>query len=267
MPVIQELYFYPIKSLRGIRSSELILDPLGPKYDRQWMLVDPSGRMITQRTMPSLARIGVMMDENSLQLSHSQFGQMEFGIEERQGEEFQVTVFKDSILALEVSSEVSQWFSQVLNQPVRLVRISENARRGFNPRFAERNVRFVDGKPLLVISVASLNELQEKIGKKLSITRFRPNIVVDQTVSHEEDTWEQFSVKGVKFGGVSACSRCKITTVHPLTGEVGEEPLKTLATYRRQEKGIVFGYYYAHLNEGRISVGDSVELNRPLAKI
>ena len=49
----------------------------------------------------------------------------------------------------------------------------------------------------------------------------------------------------MEFKALKPCTRCKITTVHPLTGEVGDEPLKTLATYRRQERGIMFGYYYA----------------------
>ncbi len=94
----------------------------------------------------------------------------------------------------------------------------------------------------------------------MSAARFRPNMIVEDTVQHAEDNWAGFKAGALEFKTVSACKRCIVTTVHPLTGEMGEEPLKTLGTYRRQEKGITFGQYFANLNTGRLRVGDQLQL-------
>lgn len=258
-PVVGELYFYPIKSFRGLRTHELILEKEGPCLDRQWMLVDSENRFLTQRQHPELARIGLsLFDEASIELSNQQFGEIDFGLEEHEGTEFNVLVWKATVPAFEVSTEVSNWLSEYLKKKVRLVRLSPNAQRVFNPELPERHVRFVDDKPLLVISKASLEDLEKRANLTLSMSRFRPNIVVEHAPAHSEDSWGSFGINGIEFKAMKPCTRCKITTTHPLTGEVGEEPLKTLATYRRLEKGIAFGYYYAHLKEGRVRVGDSV---------
>jgi uncharacterized protein YcbX len=111
----------------------------------------------------------------------------------------------------------------------------------------------------LVLSVASLKELELRAGVTLSVSRFRPNVVVDGVEAHAEDSWSGgFSVGALRFEAMHPCRRCKVTTVHPLTGQVGEEPLKTLETYRRDEKGLAFGYYFAHMNEGLLRAGSSL---------
>ncbi len=256
---VDQLYFYPVKSLRGLRVEELTMNASGPMWDRQWMLVDEKNHFITQRQLPKLATIGVQMfAESALELSHKDMEGIDFGLEEHEGPECQVTIWKKEVPAHEVSSEVSEWVSDVAKQKLRLVRMSPEARREFNADVPERWVRFVDQQPLLVITKAALQELEKKAGVTLSMTRFRPNIVIDGVPAHAEDAWSGFKVGGVEFKSIKPCSRCKITTVHPLTGEVGEEPLKTLSTYRRQEKGVMFGFYYAHVGDGTISAGSRV---------
>jgi uncharacterized protein YcbX len=260
MATIKDLYFYPIKSFRGLRVNEMQLEKQGPRYDREWMLVDEKGKFITQRTMPILAKIGVRMDEAGLELSAQGLGGVDFGLEEYEPNEIQVTVWKDTVPALEVSSEVSEWLSEFTGQKVKLVRFSPQAKRqvGLLP---EREIRFADACPLLVISVASLKDLEKRTGVTLSMSRFRPSVVVDQVPAYAEDLWSGFETSSIQFKALKPCSRCKITCTHPLTGEVGQEPLHTLSTYRRQEKGVMFGYYYAHLSEGAIRVGETLKLS------
>lgn len=261
MAIIKDLYFYPIKSFRGIRVPELWMDPQGPRWDREWVLVDDKNKFITQRTMPLLAKIGLRMDEEAgIELSMPDKESVDFGLEEREGEEIKVKIWDDTVPAYEVSGEVSSWLSEVTGQKVKLVRMSSNAKRTFNEELPERTLRFADDSPVLVVSQASLKDLELKAGVQMSMARFRPTIVVEEVVAYGEDQWAGFKIGSVEFKGVKPCSRCKITTVHPLTGMVGEEPLKTLNTYRKQEKGVMFGYYFAHLNEGRIRVGDTLKL-------
>lgn len=248
MAIIQELYVYPIKSLRGVRVPTLEFDSQGPRFDRQWVLVDSKNQFLTQRTMPQLARFGVLLGAD-IEVSAPDGENVDFGLEEREGDEFNITLWKEQVPVYEVSGEVSEWFSEKLAQKVRLVGISPAS---------TRTQRFVDSRPLLVLSKASLAGLEERMKTKVSVARFRPNIVLDKVLPHAEDQWTGFNVGKLEFTSLKPCGRCRVTTIHPLTGEMGEEPLKTLATYRQGEKGINFGQYYSSPSTGRVSIGDTL---------
>lgn len=262
--IIESLHFYPIKSFRGIAVEELEIDAQGPRHDRQFMLVDENNKFITLRQQPNLARIALRMNAaNAIELSlteRPELGSVHFGVAERLDREFPVIIFKDTVPAYEVRADVSQWLSEFCERRVKLVRMSERAQRTFDARFLDRTVRFVDAQPFLVLSTASLKELETRAGMTFSMSRFRPNIVVDNVAAHAEDGWEEFQTGGITFKFVALCGRCKLTTVDPLTGEGGDEPLKTMTSYRRKERGIMFGGYYAHLQEGRIRRGDPLSL-------
>ncbi len=54
---VSALYFYPIKSCAGIPLEMAEIGPRGIQGDRAFMLVDLSGRFITQREQPRMALI------------------------------------------------------------------------------------------------------------------------------------------------------------------------------------------------------------------
>jgi uncharacterized protein YcbX len=58
--------------------------------------------------------------------------------------------------------------------------------------------------------------------------------------------------------GANTCVRCTITTIDQTSSEGGKEPLKTLAQYRRTDKGIIFGRNFVVKKTAKISVGDEV---------
>ncbi|MGZ3723794.1 MAG: MOSC domain-containing protein [Bdellovibrionales bacterium] len=258
LPMVQELNIYPIKSFRGLRQNELHIDKSGAIWDRQWMLIDDKNTFISQRQMPELAKIGVAFDDVALELSVQEHGSIDFGLEEQESKEFNVKIWKAEVPAFEVSGEVSEWISKVVGKKVRLVRMSSSAKRLFDADNAESTLRFTDTRPLLVIGRASLEQLEKKANVTLSMSRFRPNIVLNHIPPHAEDGYTSINIGGMEFKASKPCTRCKITTVHPLTGAVGEEPLKTLATYRQGEKGVTFGYYYTAVKPGVIKLGAPV---------
>jgi hypothetical protein len=93
--------------------------------------------------------------------------------------------------------------------------------------------------------------------------RFRPNLVVDGEGAYEEDRWRRIRVGDVEFEGVKNCSRCVVTTIDPDSGvkDPHKEPLRTLATYRRQAQGgVYFGQNLIPRSGGVIHVGDRVEI-------
>ena len=258
LPMIQELNFYPIKSFRGLRTSEMRIDASGAQWDRQWMLIDDKNTFLSQRQLPILAKIGVAFDEASIELSVHEKGSVDFGLEEQEGKELQVKIWKAEVPAFEVSGEVSEWVSGIVGKKVRLVRMSKEAKRLWDADNADSTLRFTDSRPLLVIGRASLEQLEKKANITMSMARFRPNIVLNHIPPHAEDGYSSIQIGGMELKALKPCTRCKITTVHPLTGAVGEEPLKTLATYRQQEKGITFGYYYTAVKPGLIKLGAPV---------
>ena len=57
--------------------------------------------------------------------------------------------------------------------------------------------------------------------------------------------------------------------VNPKTLEIGEEPLRTLSSYRREGGRIVFGIHLLHLKkgeEGVVKVGDDVKILKTVDK-
>lgn len=99
--------------------------------------------------------------------------------------------------------------------------------------------------------------LRKSGSQALPITRFRPNVLVKSEAGGEpfmEDSWKRIKVGNIAFRLVKKvhklrkklqvkCTRCKLTTVDPDKGEFsGDEPLKTLATFR---KGLLEVFKYA----------------------
>ncbi len=67
----------------------------------------------------------------------------------------------------------------------------------------------------------------------MTMTRFRPNLVIDGTDAWAEDGWRRLRIGDAEFLAVKGCSRCAITTTDPETTERRKEPLATLARHRR----------------------------------
>ena len=90
----------------------------------------------------------------------------------------------------------------------------------------------------------------------MTVERFRPNLVVGEVESYAEDNWHKIKINDITFRVVKPCSRCAITTVNPETGIKGDEPLLTLAKYRRKGNKVFFGQNVIHDQEGALKQGD-----------
>jgi uncharacterized protein YcbX len=121
-------------------------------------------------------------------------------------------------------------------------------------------VSFADAFPFLVISEASLSELNSRLREPIEMRRFRPNIVVTGVPAFAEDTWTELRLGALGFRAPKRCDRCSVTTVDPSTGVRGQEPLRTLATYRKQDGKVWFGMNLIHDDQGVLSIGDRLFL-------
>ena len=67
----------------------------------------------------------------------------------------------------------------------------------------------------------------------IDIARFRGNLVVSGGHAFMEDLWGKVRIGSQMFLCLGPCTRCQMICVDQSTGTRSQEPLKTLATFRR----------------------------------
>lgn len=261
---IVELNRYPVKSLAGISLSSATLEEKGITFDRNWLVTLPSGKFLTQRELPKMALIKTAISENGdLTLSANGRNNITIPRANHDGEDFKrVTVWRDECYAIDEGDDVAAWLSEFLDTKCRLVKMKDGFKRPIVDEGKEfdGSVRFQDQYPLLVISTASLEALNDKLETPLPMNRFRPNIVIAGCKPFEEDEFKTLtSPSGVTLTSAKPCARCVITTTDQATAQRSVEPLKTLATFRSSENGVLFGQNLLVTQPGNLNVGD--ELN------
>jgi uncharacterized protein YcbX len=237
------------------------VDGRGLLFDRHWMLVNEKGRFLTQRELPRMALITPDLTDNGLRL-HAP-GMVDLDVLQGTGDQLQVQVWRDECTARTMNTVADQWLSDFLGQPCRLVYLPDEQRRQVDQTYArtEDQVGFADGFPFLLISRASLNDLNQRGGLNLPMTRFRPNLVVEGCEAYAEDNWKHIRIGETEFRVVKPCSRCVIPTINPDSGErEGNEPLKTLMSYRKQGNSVYFGQNLLHDGSGNLETGMTVEI-------
>ena len=156
---------------------------------------------------------------------------------------------------------LGRWFSDMLGFRCRLVYMPNNTNRIVNPDYVKNKiVSFADNYPLLIIGEESLGDLNKRLEIPLPMNRFRTNFVFSGGNPFDVDHWEEFQIGEVKFQAVKPCSRCVITTTDQDTAERADEPLKTLATYRKQNGNVMFGMNVIPESPGEINVGNEIKL-------
>lgn len=260
---VSALYYYPIKSCAGWRVDTADLTPTGLRNDRQLVVTTPDGMFLTQRTHPRMALIRPTLSGNRLMLKAPGMTFATVNVA-RAGDVSPVTVWRDTVMAVDQGDVAAKWFSDFLGMPVRLKALSENHQRRVDFNFSrsfDDVVSFADAFASLLISQESLDQLNEKLDDPVTMERFRPNIVVTGTTPHAEDTWRELRIGDIKMTGAKPCARCAVVTNDPHTGVMGKEPNKTLATYRKFPRGVMFGMNLIHHNLGTISINDEVVID------
>ena len=169
---------------------------------------------------------------------------------------------ENAIAAVDQGQEASDWFRGFLGVPCRLVGMADEHVRPTGRRLRPGDqVSFADSYPLLLISEASLEDLNARLAAPLPMDRFRPNIVVSGCPPYAEDGWRTVRAGAVGLDVMKPCVRCVITTTDQQTAQRSTEPLRTLATYRRDaDGGVIFGQNLLHHGPGALRVGDPVEV-------
>lgn len=287
MPTITALTLYPIKSCAGMALQEAMVTDAGLSHgtvcDREWMLVDSDGQFLTQREHPKMALIRPSLAGGQLVVQAPGVAPLTLALERRDAAQMrtvQVQVWDDILPASDEGESSARWCSDVLGVACRLVRFHPDARRVANNKWTggkDVPTRFSDGYPLLLISEASLADLNQKLlangQSAVPMNRFRPNIVIDGVEAFEEDYVESLNTdcgatkaEMICLKPIKPCPRCPMPAVDQVTAEVGVNPVDTLQSYRSNalmDGAVTFGMNVI-VSQGAgqfLHVGDALELH------
>ncbi|UZR96401.1 MOSC domain-containing protein [Chondrinema litorale] len=287
---LSQINIFPVKSLDGYSPKSAIVTKRGLQYDRRWMITEPDGKFMTQRTYNKMALLQAIIENNSLVIKEKQNEdnciKVPFNIEGSSS--FDVVVWDDTVQAILAQNEINEWLSDFLGKKCQLVTMPESTQRRVDEDYnrGEDIVSFADGYPFLIIGEASMHDLNDKIQanpknvnqnsthfEPLSIRRFRTNFVYSGGTPYQEDEFTNFKIGGVDFVGVKNCARCVLTTLDPDTGTKGKEPLATLSKYRLKGNKVLFGQNavwnhqtWQNTLQPEVKVGDIIQLEAELFK-
>ncbi len=271
-PEVSGLSFHPIKGAAAIQAKEVSFSEMGIQYDREWIVCSPEGLFMSQRKEPQLALVVPTISTGRLVVDAPGMDTLLIDLE-TEGEEKPIDFFKKAGTGQYQGDEATDWFSEYLHKDAELFRVA-------NPRMVKQEcqvdgatsrVGFADGFPLLIVSEASLVELNAHMLDPVPINRFRGNIIVsgDEIEPYEEDYWREVRIGELTVFIVRACSRCPVPNTDQSTGE--RVDLSVTAALKATRRGIdtvngnrgdFFGQNGVHVFDQDITVrlGDTINV-------
>lgn len=247
---VAAIYVYPIKSCAPVALSQSMLTPLGLAYDRQWLIVDETGRFQTQRQIPHLAWIEATPTADGLCLSAPNQKELTVASVSANGSNAQpveVTIWHDTVTALDAGEPAAVWLNNFLQSPSKRYRLVQFDPR--QPRLSDKHwtghidapYQFADGFSVNVLSLAAMQGFNERLMQRgldgIGIERFRPNIVIEGFAAHEEDLLRYLTLPGLDsdiiIELVKPCPRCQIPAINPQTASIEPEINDVLQSYRQ----------------------------------
>jgi uncharacterized protein YcbX len=255
------IYRYPLKSAAGESLTHCRSDRFGLVGDRRWLLVDEQGGFVTQRSLAALCLLRARSTADGLLLSFAGSAR-EVPRPAADAARMEVRVWGDAVTARCADAGSSAWIADCLQQPLRLVYMPDDARRPVDPDYARggETVSFADGFPLLVLSSATLDELNRRLPRPVPVDRFRPNLVIAGAEPHAEDSWRRLRIGSAEIELVKPCSRCAVPSIDQASGGRDPHINRVLAEYRRRDGQIFFGMNGLVAPGQRFSEGDAVRI-------
>lgn len=286
---VTQVRIYPVKSLGGTAVESARVEPWGLAGDRRWALVDEMGERVTAREAGALLGLRAqVVDEETIRI-HA--GEESILVDTPLGLPPVPVGISRQDFAPPADQDVSEWISERVGRPMRLVwQEDPRVRRMSGAHGGQEGdtLSLADAGPLLLTSQTSLARLEEWMaaeagepdpedldpddisgteagsvmtgdgGPRLSMLRFRPNVVIDGGEPFAEDAWPTVRIGDVEYRTAETCDRCVVTTIDPETLERGKEPMRTLARHRRWDGRTWFGIRLVPLGVGELRVGDDV---------
>mgnify|MGYP000252200950 FL=1 len=255
---IAALWVFPVKSCAGISVPQVELTATGLAFDRAWMVVDAEGDMLTQRELPRMALIQPAFTEDALVLRASGKTEVHVPLQmpaaATQATRTQVRVWDDVVPAFDMGTVISAWLTDFLGDGfgvLRLVRFDTQHARPSSAKWTQGVQalnQFSDGFPVLVASMASLDELNVRLQAHgeaaVDMRRFRANVVLGGVMAHDEDRIGTMTIDAVQLHPVKPCPRCPIPNIDPDSAQPHPAVSDTLQLYRQDARvngAVTFG--------------------------
>ncbi|MBO3747931.1 MOSC domain-containing protein [Streptosporangiaceae bacterium NEAU-GS5] len=250
---LADIRIYPLKSGLGVRVERAVVERWGLVGDRRWAVVDERGDNLWSGEHSRLLRVTAALSGDILILCADGLPELTVS-PPLDGQRVPVgyTGLNEAVLA---SDEAHAWLTKLLGTTARLVWLDDPARRSTDPAHGGlpgEIVSFAWDAPLLLASASSMRQLNdwiaqdavergEDLPEPLDIARFRPNVIVEGAEPFAEDGWREVKIGEMRFRVTEICDRCAVTLYDPATGAKGQEPLRTLARYRKWDGKTWFG--------------------------
>ncbi|MDX2376695.1 MOSC domain-containing protein [Microbacterium sp. LRZ72] len=253
---VTDLYFYPIRGLSAQRLDAVSVGPdRGFPLDRCWALPTRNGeyRTVRDRPLGSGNVHGPTMDPRLAGVATSFDPESEW---------LEVRVQDHLVLACSLASEggvaeAEEFFARVLDlEPEDRPHLVRRADAGYNFAYTA-SVSTSLTWACHVVNLASVRDLEERIGRPVDPLRFRANLYVDLGEPWIENDLlgRTFRVGDVQLRGEMATARCAATEVSLETAERDIPIPRLLMTHYGHTD---FGIYANILTEGELRPGMDV---------
>ncbi|KAG8653142.1 molybdenum cofactor sulfurase isoform X2 [Manihot esculenta] len=261
---LKSITIYPIKSCGGFSVESWPLTSTGLRHDREWLIKSLTGEILTQKKVPEMCFISTSIDLNrGLMFVESPRCRVKLQINLR------IDSYTDTKEEIELhakrfevqhcANDVNLWFSNAVGRPCTLLRYSSSKdtckNRAMNMcRDVQSRLSFANEAQFLLISEESVSDLNNRLSLnvrkgthetplQVNPMRFRPNLVISGGEPYAEDGWRSLKIGSKSFTSLGGCNRCQMINIVHGSGQVqrSNEPLATLATYRRVKGKILFG--------------------------
>jgi Uncharacterized Fe-S protein len=112
-----------------------------------------------------------------------------------------------------------------------------------------------------LINLNSIKDFENKINEKVELQRFRANFYVDGIEALEERSWigKIIKINNVSFKVEKNIPRCVAINLKPKTDD---NSLNLLQSLKKTYNNFDMGIYLSALSDGRIEVGNEIEVNK-----
>ncbi|XP_005109547.1 mitochondrial amidoxime-reducing component 1 [Aplysia californica] len=273
------IWVYPFKSFKGLSVQSADCTALGMQWrsftDRHWTVSTADGVYLTQRQVPTMALIEPVLNGDRIMLMAPGMDPISFPADPPVTDSniSKVTIKTDTVRSVDMGDAVADWLCRYFSKtglrlhysaPNLEKRDASKAKKMWqHPAQPGDMCAFSDYCGYMVLSNASLADLNTRLETAVPITNFRANIIVDDCGAYEEDSWSSIRIGNAQLRALDACTRCVLVTVDQSKGvkDKKEEPLKTLKKFRLKHpygEKPCFGVNYTLDKCGQVKVGDPI---------
>lgn len=256
---IQQLFIYPFKSFAGVSVNSIQFSEFGPVDDRCYMLIDQNHRFVTQRSHPQLSQFKPEFTDRGWTVHYGEDKSPVIPADSASDCCFETQVWKTELQVREKSKEISSWFSNHLDELVRLVEFDDLESRYQQIDGHRLPLAFADAYPLLICNSESLDLVSAEVGCKLTMARFRPNVVVKMEANSEYLLSSLNSPEGGELIIDIPCVRCNVPAIDPETAVYQKSLHRDLKQALKREGQYVFGMNAGAVGLSELTVGDQFE--------